>query len=110
MVELYNAILPHVVSREHQLLSEFSFWPSSPPRDSGFPGGGIFELRSYQLVPGKLLEWEGAWRRGLEARRRFVVGQESFPADFSNRLEPSSRKLDSFTKSTTYGSTREYAL
>lgn len=30
-------------------------------------------MRTYQLQPGKLLEWEGAWRRGIEARRRFVV-------------------------------------
>ncbi|ORX34936.1 hypothetical protein BD324DRAFT_633298 [Kockovaella imperatae] len=72
MAKLQKDILPHIVSREHQMMSEFSFWPSSPPRDSGYPGGGIFEMRSYQLVPGKLLEWEGAWRRGLEARRRFV--------------------------------------
>ncbi len=30
-------------------------------------------MRSYRLVPGKLLEWESAWRRGLEARAKFVV-------------------------------------
>lgn len=69
---LYNDILPNVNSRQHQIISEFSFWPSAPPHDSGFPDGGIFEMRTYQLQPGKLLEWEAAWRRGLEARRRFV--------------------------------------
>lgn len=73
MTKLSNGLLPHLISREHQIMSEFSFWPSSPPRDSGFPDGGIFEMRSYQLQCGKLLEWEGAWRRGLEARRKFVV-------------------------------------
>jgi len=52
---------------------EFSFWPSSPPHDSGYPNGGIFEMRTYQLQPGKLLEWEASWRRGLEARKKFVV-------------------------------------
>ena len=30
-------------------------------------------MRTYQLQPGKLLEWEASWRRGLEARRKFVV-------------------------------------
>jgi hypothetical protein len=30
-------------------------------------------MRSYELVPGTLLEWETAWKRGLEARKRFVV-------------------------------------
>jgi hypothetical protein len=35
-------------------------------------------MRTYELMPGKLLEWEGAWRRGLEARRRFVVSRSGF--------------------------------
>jgi hypothetical protein len=30
-------------------------------------------MRTYQLQPGTLLQWEHAWRRGLEARRKFVV-------------------------------------
>jgi len=72
MNSLASSILPSVVSRQHQIVSEFSFWPSSPPRDSGYPNGGVFEMRSYQLQPGTLLAWESAWRRGLEARRRFV--------------------------------------
>lgn len=66
-------MLPHLQTRQHQIVSEFSFWPSSPPRVSGFEDGGIFELRTYKLKPGKLLEWESHWRRGLEARKRFVV-------------------------------------
>ncbi|EIW73394.1 hypothetical protein TREMEDRAFT_25378, partial [Tremella mesenterica DSM 1558] len=58
---------------EHQVVFEFSFWPSSPPRDSGYPGGGVFEMRSYRLQPGKATgNGESAGRRGLEARRRFV--------------------------------------
>ncbi|OWZ79082.1 nipsnap family protein [Cryptococcus neoformans Bt85] len=72
MSALQSDLLPHLASRQHQLLSEFSFWPSSPPHDSGYPDGGIFEMRSYLLQPGKLLEWEYAWRKGLEARKRFV--------------------------------------
>lgn len=52
-------------SRTHDLMQEFNFWPTSPPRHLG----GIFELRSYTLQPGKLLEWESNWKRGLEARR-----------------------------------------
>ncbi|WRT63365.1 uncharacterized protein IL334_000270 [Kwoniella shivajii] len=72
MQSLQSAILPLITSRQSQIVSEFSFWPSSPPHDSGFPDGGIFEMRTYQLMPGKLLDWEYAWRRGLEARKRFV--------------------------------------
>lgn len=66
-------MLPHLESRQHQMVSEFSFWPSSPPKNHGAADGGIYELRTYQLRPGKLLEWESAWRRGIEARRRYVV-------------------------------------
>jgi len=107
-------MLPLLNSRQHQLMSEFSFWPSSPPRDSGFPDGGIFEMRTYQLQPGKLFDWEAAWRRGLEARRRFVVSVHQVVeapggtgAERSNRSGRSSRKWGSCTKCTTSGSTRE---
>jgi len=71
--EHLNRMIPHLQSRQHQIVSEFSFWPSSPPRDSGYEDGGVYEMRTYQLQPGKLIEWEHAWRRGLEARKRFVV-------------------------------------
>lgn len=67
--EAYKAMLPHLSSRSSQLNQEFAFLPSSPPRTQG----GIFELRSYQLLPGKLLEWEQTWRRGIEARQKFTA-------------------------------------
>jgi len=62
------AMLPYITSRTLQLNQEFAFLPSSPPRSKG----GIFELRSYQLQPGTLLEWETAWKKGIDARRKFV--------------------------------------
>ncbi|KAK3897576.1 hypothetical protein C8A05DRAFT_38873 [Staphylotrichum tortipilum] len=52
------------------LMQEFSFWPTTPPRTLG----GLFELRSYTLHPGNLLEWETHWRRGLKARREVMEG------------------------------------
>ncbi|PHH58480.1 hypothetical protein CDD81_5659 [Ophiocordyceps australis] len=51
-------------------MQEFSFWPTTPPRKLG----GIFELRSYVLHPGNLLEWETHWRRGLKARLEVMEG------------------------------------
>ncbi|KAF2146351.1 uncharacterized protein K452DRAFT_283628 [Aplosporella prunicola CBS 121167] len=57
-------------SKRTSLMQEFSFWPTTPPRDLG----GIFELRSYTLHPGNLLEWETHWRRGLAARREVMEG------------------------------------
>ncbi|ESK92672.1 nipsnap family protein [Moniliophthora roreri MCA 2997] len=65
----YQAMLPYINSRSCQLNQEFAFFPTAPPHAQG----GIFELRTYQLVPGTLLEWENTWRRGIEARRKFVA-------------------------------------
>lgn len=74
---------PFLVSRESSLLQEFAFWPArdNPAlEEANAEGkrekGGVFELRSYELVPGTMLEWEGAWRRGIEARRRFIVSMD----------------------------------
>jgi hypothetical protein len=51
-------------------MQEFRFWPTSPPRQLG----GVFELRSYTLHPGTLLEWETHWQKGLAARREVMEG------------------------------------
>ncbi|KAI0257062.1 NIPSNAP-domain-containing protein [Lactifluus subvellereus] len=64
----HDALRPFLRSRAVQLAQEFAFLPTSPPHE----GGGIFELRAYQLNPGTLLEWEATWRKGIEARRKFV--------------------------------------
>jgi len=63
-----SKIMPLIVHRKSQLNQEFAFWASSPPHNFG----GIYEMRSYHLRPGTLLEWETEWRRGLEARRHYV--------------------------------------
>ncbi|KAK2804637.1 hypothetical protein FQN51_001839 [Onygenales sp. PD_10] len=57
-------------TKSTSLMQEFSFWPTTPPRKLG----GLFELRSYTLHPGNLLEWETHWRRGLTARREVMEG------------------------------------
>ncbi|KAG9244418.1 NIPSNAP-domain-containing protein [Calycina marina] len=59
-----------ISSKRTSLMQEFSFWPTTPPRQLG----GVFELRSYTLNPGNLLEWETHWRRGLQARREVMEG------------------------------------
>ncbi|EMC98533.1 hypothetical protein BAUCODRAFT_67128 [Baudoinia panamericana UAMH 10762] len=57
-------------SKNTSLMQEFRFWPTSPPRKLG----GVFELRSYTLHPGNLLEWETHWQKGLAARREVMEG------------------------------------
>ncbi|KAI4248224.1 MAG: hypothetical protein L6R42_009363 [Xanthoria sp. 1 TBL-2021] len=59
-----------ITSKKTSLMQEFSFWPTTPPRTLG----GLFELRSYTLNPGNLLEWETHWRKGLKARREVMEG------------------------------------
>ncbi|KAL8815601.1 MAG: hypothetical protein Q9223_005271 [Gallowayella weberi] len=59
-----------ITSKTTSLMQEFSFWPTTPPRTLG----GLFELRSYTLHPGNLLEWETHWRKGLKARREVMEG------------------------------------
>lgn len=59
-----------ITSKRTSLMQEFSFWPTTAPRQLG----GLFELRSYTLHPGNLLDWETHWRRGLTARREVMEG------------------------------------
>jgi len=68
-LKAYQAMIPYLHSRSSQLCQEFAFFPTAPPHTEG----GIFELRKYHLKPGTLLEWEQAWRKGIEARRKFVA-------------------------------------
>ncbi|KAL7285569.1 NIPSNAP-domain-containing protein [Trametes coccinea BRFM310] len=68
-INTYQKLIPYLTGRSQQLCQEFAFFPTIPPRTEG----GIFELRTYQLHPGALLQWEHTWRRGIEARRKFVA-------------------------------------
>uniref|UniRef100_H2LUM3 Nipsnap homolog 2 n=1 Tax=Oryzias latipes TaxID=8090 RepID=H2LUM3_ORYLA len=55
-----------LLSRRNQLLLEFSFWNEPVPRE----GPNIYELRSYQLRPGTMIEWGNYWARGIRHRQR----------------------------------------
>ncbi|XP_002739910.1 protein NipSnap homolog 2-like [Saccoglossus kowalevskii] len=57
--------LKMLVSRRNQLLQAFSFWGEPDPREPG----NIYEMRSYHLKPGTMIEWGNNWRRGIECRR-----------------------------------------
>uniref|UniRef100_UPI00358E296D protein NipSnap homolog 1-like n=1 Tax=Myxine glutinosa TaxID=7769 RepID=UPI00358E296D len=52
-------------SRKNQLLMEFSFWNEPKPRT----GPNIYELRSYQLRPGTMIEWGNNWARAIRFRQ-----------------------------------------
>ncbi|KAJ3369350.1 hypothetical protein HDU91_007318 [Kappamyces sp. JEL0680] len=65
----FQALLkPMLRSRNNQIILEFAFWNASIPYDAN----AIYELRSYHLKPGRMLQWEQAWQKGIEARKQFV--------------------------------------
>ncbi|KAJ8263409.1 hypothetical protein COCON_G00158660 [Conger conger] len=54
-----------LTSRRNQLLLEFSFWNEPTPRS----GPNIYEMRTYRLKPGTMLEWGNHWARGIKHRQ-----------------------------------------
>lgn len=50
--------------RINALLFPFSYWPSPEPRDSRH----VYELRSYILKPGTMIEWGNNWVKGINHR------------------------------------------
>ncbi|KAJ3026491.1 UNVERIFIED_CONTAM: hypothetical protein HDU68_005569 [Siphonaria sp. JEL0065] len=66
--DFMKKLRPLITSRENQIMLEFDFWYTSDPAKLG----GIYELRTYNLKPGRLLEWKNEWQKGLLARKKFV--------------------------------------
>ncbi|XP_008579217.1 PREDICTED: protein NipSnap homolog 2 [Galeopterus variegatus] len=64
-VEFRKARSDMLLSRKNQLLLEFSFWNEPVPRS----GPNIYELRSYQLRPGTMIEWGNYWARAIRFRQ-----------------------------------------
>lgn len=62
--------------RQTQFLLPFSFWPSIEPRK----GNNIYEIRSYILKPGTMIEWGNNWARAINFRQH---NSEAFGGFFS---------------------------
>lgn len=54
-------------SRHLQYLLAFSYWPQPIPRTEG---SHIYEMRSYRLKPGTMIEWANNWARAISYRSR----------------------------------------
>jgi hypothetical protein len=68
-LDFLSKLRNYVRSRESNLMQEFSFWGgTAAPRKLG----GVFELRTYDLQAGRLLEWEQHWKKGIECRRQVM--------------------------------------
>ncbi|CAG0884176.1 unnamed protein product [Darwinula stevensoni] len=64
-VQLKRERTPYLRSRRCQYLLHFSFWPPITPRQ----GHNLYEIRSYTLRPGSMIEWGNNWARGINFRR-----------------------------------------
>lgn len=65
-----------VRSRHLQYLLAFSYWPQIKKRDPK----NIYEIRSYALKPGTMIEWGNNWARAINYRKN---NDESFAGFFS---------------------------
>ncbi|XP_074100205.1 protein nipsnap [Cotesia typhae] len=63
-------------SRHLQYLLAFSYWPHPGKRE----GPNIYEIRSYRLRPGTMIEWGNNWARAINHRRN---NDEPFAGYFS---------------------------
>lgn len=63
-----------LVSRRNEIVLPFSFWPEVQSR----PPSHIYELRTYMLKPGTMLEWANSWARHLNCRLADGVGIGGF--------------------------------
>lgn len=55
--KLLAEMKPMLRSRRNQIILEFAFWHAIKPTDHNH----IYEMRSYRLKPGRMLEWEAGW-------------------------------------------------
>uniref|UniRef100_A0A8C6ZVE5 Nipsnap homolog 1 n=1 Tax=Nothoprocta perdicaria TaxID=30464 RepID=A0A8C6ZVE5_NOTPE len=65
-----------LLARRNQLLLEFSFWNEPLPRR----GPHVYELRTYKLKPGTMIEWGNNWARAIKYRQE---NQEAVGGFFS---------------------------
>ncbi|KAH8314764.1 hypothetical protein KR067_012978, partial [Drosophila pandora] len=63
-------------SRHLQYLLAFSYWPKIESRI----GKNIYEMRSYRLTPGTMIEWGNNWARAINYRKH---NNEAFAGFFS---------------------------
>jgi len=70
-------LLPCLRSRHSQHMLKFSYWPEVQLRKDS----NIYELRSYHLKPGTMVEWGNYWARAI--RMRDYKNTEAYAGMFS---------------------------
>lgn len=75
-MQLMNERAKLLRNRHLQYLLAFSYWPQITPRTSHH----IYEMRSYRLTPGTMIEWGNNWARAINYRKN---NNEAFAGFFS---------------------------
>ncbi|XP_036339399.1 protein NipSnap-like isoform X5 [Rhagoletis pomonella] len=75
-MSLMNERIKYLRSRHLQYLLAFSYWPKIENR----PDKHIYEMRSYRLKPGTMIEWGNNWARAINFRKH---NNEAFAVFFS---------------------------
>lgn len=70
LVKLNKEQLKDLVKRESQFMTSFSFWDHPKPQDHN----SFYEMRSYVLRPGTMIEWANGWSKGIKHRDNTVAG------------------------------------
>ncbi|CAG2174504.1 unnamed protein product, partial [Oppiella nova] len=66
---LNKELLPHLRKRQNQFMLSFSFWGHPTPAVHN----SMYEMRSYVLKPGTMIEWGNNWARGVTFRKDDAV-------------------------------------
>lgn len=70
LLKLNKDQLKDLVKRESQFMMSFSFWAHPMPQQSN----SFYEMRSYILKPGTMIEWANGWSKGITHRDNAVAG------------------------------------
>lgn len=70
LVKLNKDLVKDLVKRESQFMMSFSYWDHPKPQEHN----SFYEMRSYVLKPGTMIEWANAWSRGVKHRDNGVAG------------------------------------
>ncbi|GIY58902.1 protein NipSnap [Caerostris darwini] len=66
---LSNDLVKNIITRNNQYMLPFSFWGDPQPQNRS----SMYEMRSYVLKPGTMIEWGNNWARGINYRKSSAV-------------------------------------
>jgi hypothetical protein len=62
LVKLNKDLAKDLVKRESQFMMSFSFWDHPKPQQHN----SYYEMRSYVLKPGTMIDWANGWSKGIK--------------------------------------------